>query len=240
MSFSCKKQILVVFKSRSPLKSIVGLKYENKRSFDLIKSKITSFCPQDKSVNHFFVHFLTSYLQQAGAQDGAQTGMGGGGGGGIYTGGGAQHGWGQIFIQWWTQMGGQGGGGGAGRPGHPGGPGGPIGPIGPMHPGIPGNPRHPGRPGGPMHPGCPGGPGCGHGTGIGTGTGHGGGGGGGGGAQHVGSQVGAHIAGHPYPQGLASRFSLSSERQRDGLLLRMVHNDWYAIKLAWYQYQMSQ
>ena len=64
-----------------------------------------------------------------------------------------------------------------------------------------------------MHPGCPGGPGCGHGTGIGTGTGHGGGGGGGGGAQHVGSQAGAHIDGHPYPQGFASLFSLSSERR---------------------------
>lgn len=114
-------------------------------------------------------------------------------------------------------MGGHGGGGGAGRPGHPGGPGGPMGPIGPIHPGVPGNPRHPGRPGGPMHPGCPGGPGCGHGTGIGTGTGHGGGGGGGGGAQHVGSQIGAHIDGHPYPQGLASRFSLSSKRQESKL-----------------------
>ena len=44
-------------------------------------------------------------------------------------------------------------------------------------------------------------------------SGRGGGGGGGGGAQHVGSQAGAHIDGHPYPQGLASRFSLSSERR---------------------------
>lgn len=60
-----------------------------------------------------------------------------------------------------------------------------------------------------MHPGCPGGPGCGQGTGTGTGQ---GGGGGGGGAQQVGSQAGAHTAGHPYPQGLASRFSLSSKK----------------------------
>lgn len=65
----------------------------DKQSFDLIKSKITSFCPRDKSINHVFLDIFTSYLQQAGAQAGAQTGMGGGGGGGIYTGGGgAQHG----------------------------------------------------------------------------------------------------------------------------------------------------
>lgn len=58
-----------------------------------------------------------------------------------------------------------------------------------------------------MHPGCPGGPGSGQGTGMGTGQGGGGGGGGGGGTQHEGVQAGAHIAGHPIPQGLASRFS---------------------------------
>lgn len=75
------------------MKSIDELKYENKQSFDLIKSKITSFCPRDKSINHVSLDIFTSYLQQAGAQAGAQTGMGGGGGGGIYTGGGgAQHG----------------------------------------------------------------------------------------------------------------------------------------------------
>lgn len=93
--FRTRNNNLVVFESRSALKSIERLKYENKQSFYLIKSKITMFCPQDKSINHFFVHIFNSYLQQAGAHDGAQTGMGGGGGGGggIYTGGGgAQHG----------------------------------------------------------------------------------------------------------------------------------------------------
>lgn len=61
-----------------------------------------------------------------------------------------------------------------------------------------------------MHPGCPGGPGMGQGAGQG-----GGGGGGGGGAQHDGVQAGAHVAGHPKPQGLASRFSNVSGNKRE-------------------------
>lgn len=95
-------------------------------------------------------------------------------------------------------------------------------PFIPRNPGAPGGPPHPGGPGG------PGGPGMGGGGGAGIGM-HiicGGGGGGGGGAgapppQHIGEHEGAHIAPQSIPHGLALRFSTTSGKYLNWLLINI-------------------
>lgn len=67
--FRARNNVLVVFESRSSLKSIKGLKYENTQSFDLIKSKITLSTGQiQKSSSLAYFSFLI-YSRQGHRQE---------------------------------------------------------------------------------------------------------------------------------------------------------------------------